>query len=197
MTLKDQLPCSESNEFVMSVGVIREFARTGSSQLLNAGAIDNVSNTAPTLYAGKGFGNYDIGLFRPFAVTGEASYQISDSPSLSPNAWAYSASLQYSMPYLQAHVKDLGLPEFFTRLIPLVEVAYTAPAHGTPTGTIAPGFLYEGDTWQVGAEALIPANSATRASQGPGFIVQFHLFLDDIFPNSLGRPIFDRNLWGK
>jgi hypothetical protein len=198
VTLKDELPCSEANEFAMSVGVIREFARTGSSQLLNAGAIDNVSNTAPTVYAGKGFGDYNIGLFRPFAVTGEVGYQFSDSPSLSPNAWAYSASLQYSMPYLQQNVRDLHLPDFFSQLIPLVEVSYTAPAHGTPTGTIAPGILWEGGPWwQAGVEALIPANSATRLKQGPGFIVQFHVFLDDVFPDSLGKPLFDTNLWGK
>jgi hypothetical protein len=197
ITLKNELPCSEANEFAMSVGVIREFSRTGSSQLRNAGAIDTISNTAPTLYAGKGLGDFDIGLFRPLALTGEVSYQISDSPSLSPNQWAYAASLQYSMPYLQQNVRDLGLPDFFTHLIPLVEFAYKAPAHGSPTGTIAPGFLYEGESWQVGAEALVPANSATRLKQGPGFIVQLHFFLDDIFPNSIGRPIFDTSLWGK
>ncbi len=134
VTLKDQLPCSEANEFVMSVGVVRKFGRTGSSQLLNAGAIDTISNTAPTLYGGKGLGDLPIGYFRPLAVTGELSYQISDTPRLSPNAWAYAASLQYSMPYLQQNVKDLGLPDFFTHLIPLVELSYTLAgaryAHG-------------------------------------------------------------------
>ncbi|MGH7095985.1 MAG: hypothetical protein ACREFB_20955, partial [Stellaceae bacterium] len=50
LTLKDQLPCSEAHEFMVSFGVVREFAGTGSSQLANAGAIDTVSNTTPTLY---------------------------------------------------------------------------------------------------------------------------------------------------
>lgn len=195
VTLKDELPCNEANEFAMSVGVIRDFARTGSSQLINAGAISNVSTTAPTLYAGQGLGVLPIGYLRPLAVTGELGYQISDTPGLSPNAWAYAGSLQYSMLYLQQHVKALNLPAFLTQLVPLVEVSYNSPAHGVPTGTIAPGILYEADTWQVGVEAVIPGNAATRQKQGTGLIAQFHLFLDDLLPTSLGKPLFDTNLW--
>ncbi len=195
VTLKDELPCWETHELMVSVGVVREFARTGSSRLINAGAIDNVSFTAPTLYVGKGLGDLPIGYLRPMAITGELSRQFSDSPEVNPDSWAYAASLQYSMPYLQQHVKALNLPEFMGRVIPLVEFSYSSPDHGTPTGTIAPGVLYEADTWQLGAEALIPANTTTRQGQGTGFIVQMHFFLDDIFPNSLGAPLINRNLW--
>jgi hypothetical protein len=195
VTLKDELPCWEAHELLVSIGVVREFARTGSSQLINASAIDNVSYTAPTLYLGKGLGDLPIGYLRPLAITGELSRQFSDSPEVSPDSWAYAASLQYSMPYLQEHVKALNLPAFAGRVIPLVEFAYSSPDHGTPNGTIAPGVLYEADTWQLGAEALIPANAATRQSQGTGFIVQMHFFLDDIFPNSLGKPLINTDLW--
>jgi len=195
VTLKDELPCWDAHEFLASAGVIRNFARTGSSQLINAGTIGNVSTTAPTLYLGKGLGDLPIGVLRPFAVTGELGRQFSDSPEVSPDSWAYAASLQYSVPYLQQHVKALNLPVFVGRLIPLIEFSYSSPDHGTPTGTIAPGALYEGDTWQLGAEALIPANTATRQKQGTGFIVQVHFFLDDLLPNSLGKPLFDRSLW--
>ena len=195
VTLKDELPCNDAHEFLASVGIVRQFARTGSSQLINAGAIGNVSTTAPTLYLGKGLGDLPIGYLRPFAVTGELSRQFSDSPEVSPNSWAYAASLQYSVPYLRQHVKVLNLPAFMGRLIPLIEFSYSSPDHGTPTGTIAPGVLYEGNTWQLGAEALIPANTATRQKQGTGFIVQVHFFLDDLLPNSLGKPLFDKDLW--
>ena len=195
VTLKNELPCNEAHEFAMSVGVVRQFARTGSSQLLNAGAIDNVSNTAPTLYVGKGLGDLPIGYLRPLAITGEAAYQFSDTPSVRPDQWTYAASLQYSLPYLQQHVKALDMPAFLGRLIPLVEFTFTSPPHGPTTGTIAPGLLYEANSWQLGAEALLPANHATLATQGAGFIVQFHLFLDDLFPGSIGRPLVDRSLW--
>jgi hypothetical protein len=195
VTLKDELPCNEDHELTVSVGVIRTFARTGSSQLINAGVIDSVSNTAPTLYFGKGLGDLPIGYLRPLAITGELSYQFSDSPSLSPDQWAYAASLQYSLPYLQQHVKALDIPAFFQRLVPLVEVALKTPPHGPTTGTIAPGLLYEANSWQVGAEALIPVNRATEQLQGAGFIVQLHFFLDDLFPTSIGRPLIDKDLW--
>jgi hypothetical protein len=195
VTLKDELPCFAADEFVASVGVIREFAGTGSSRLINAGVIDAVSSTAPTLYAGKGFGDLPIGYLRPLALTVELGYQLSDWPRASPNQWAYAFSLQYSMPYLQQHVKALDMPDFFTHLLPLVEVSMATPQLGPTIGTISPGVLYEADVWQAGIEAMIPANSATRKSQGTGFLVQFHLFLDDIFPNSLGKPLIDVDLW--
>ncbi|MGH7014838.1 MAG: hypothetical protein ACREEL_11915 [Stellaceae bacterium] len=195
VTLKDELPCWGAHEFLTSVGVIRNFARTGSSQLINGGVIGNVSYTAPTFYVGKGLGDLPIGYFRPLAITGELGRQFSDSPEVSPDAWAYAASLQYSMPYMQQHVKALNLPAFMGRLIPLVEVSLTNPDSGPTTGTIAPGLLYEGDTWQLGALALIPASHATRQIQGTGFIVQMHFFIDDIFPNSLGKPLIDTDLW--
>jgi hypothetical protein len=197
LTLKDELPCSETDEFMVSVGVIREFAGTGSSQLLHAGAIDTVSSTAPTVYIGKGLGDLPIGYFRPFAVTGELSYVVSDSPRLSPDQWAYAASLQYSIPYLQQHVKALDMPAFFTHLVPLVEVSFSQPPNGPTIGTISPGVLYEATAWQAGVEAIIPANAATRQIQGTGFLVQFHLFLDDLYPQSIGKPLIDTDLWGQ
>jgi len=198
LTVKDELPCIDDHEFVASIGVVREFAKTGAARLINAGAIDGVSNTAPTLYAGKGFGDLPIGYLRPFAVTGELSYAISDQRSLSPNEWDYSASLQYSMPYLQSQVKALDIPAFFTHLVPLVEVAFSSPEQGPTTGTIAPGLLYEGRAYQVGVEAIIPANGVTRQTQGTGVLVQFHLFLDDfLYKTPIGRPLFNVNLWGQ
>jgi hypothetical protein len=140
-------------------------------------------------------GDLPIGYFRPFAITGELGYAISDSPGRSPNQWDYAASLQYSIPYLQQHVKALNIPAFFAQLIPLVEISFSRPQNGPTLGTISPGVFYEWDTAQVGIEAMIPANSATRQIQGTGLIMQFHLFLDDIFPNNLGKPLFDMDLW--
>ena len=175
---------------MMSAGVIRDFGATGSGQLLRAGVIPTTSSTAPTLYAGKGFGDLPIGFLRALAVTGELGYAFSDSPSVMPGQWEYAASIQYSMPYLTQHVQALPIPEFFNHLVGVVEFVYAAPTGTSTTGVIAPGIFYEAEAWQVGAEAIIPANAATRQSQGTGFIVQFHLFLDDLLPNSLGKPLF-------
>ncbi|MGB6600073.1 MAG: hypothetical protein WBE77_03200, partial [Candidatus Cybelea sp.] len=62
-------------------------------------------------------------------------------------------------------------------------------------GTISPGLLYDAPTWQLGAEAIIPANGATRQGQGTGFIIQYHLFLDTFYKSWFGRPLINRNLW--
>ncbi len=196
LTLKDKFLCIEPLELMMSMGVIHEFGGTGSSQLRNAGVIASTGSTAPTWYVGKGLGDYPIGMFRPFALTGELGYQISDTPSVSPNQWNYAASLQYSIPYLEQHIKALDMPDFAKHLVPLVEVSISSPDRGSTTGTIAPGVIYLGNTYQIGVEALIPANHATRQLQGTGVLVQFHLFTDDLlYDTPIGRPLIDRNLW--
>jgi hypothetical protein len=110
-----------------------------------------------------------------------------------PRAITGGVSLQYSLPYLHAQVRDIGLPAFLNHVIPLVEFDYFTPAAGPapgnpPSFTLAPGFIYVGDTFQFGIEALIPANKA--AGQNVGVIAQLHFFFDDIFPNSLGKPLF-------
>lgn len=193
LTFKYELPCDADHELAWSLGVVRELPGTGALQLRSAGAIDTVGNTSPTLYVGKGLGDLPVDVLRPLAITTEVGRQLSDSPGASPSAWAYAVSLQYSMPYLQQHVKALKLPQFVTRLTPLVEYAMNSPDAGTPTGTIAPGLLYEANTWQLGAEVLIPANATTRQMQGTGFLVQFHLFLDDAaWKTFWGRPIFGK-----
>jgi hypothetical protein len=188
--LKYEFYCNPDHEFMASIGVDRTFAYTGSRSLINNGYIDSISSTSPTLYVGKGLGDLPIGLLRPLAITGEVSYQLSDRPGLNPNAWNFGATIQYSIPYLQEHVKALGLPEPISRLTPLVEINFNVPNGGPSTGTISPGLLYDADTWQLGVEAVFPINNVTRQQQGIGAIAQVHFFLDDIFPNSLGKPIF-------
>jgi hypothetical protein len=101
-------------------------------------------------------------------------------------------SVQYSIPYLQEQVKDYGLPHFLGRFIPVVETDWSSPASGPAPGvpmklTIAPGAIWLGETWQWGLEALIPANRAAAARVG--LIFQVHFFFDDLFPNSLGKPV--------
>jgi hypothetical protein len=47
------------------------------------------------------------------------------------------------------------------------------------------------DTWQFALEAIVPMNSAS--GRGVGAVGELHFFFDDIFPDSLGKPIFN---WG-
>jgi hypothetical protein len=113
---------------------------------------------------------------------------------LNPRFLTYGGSLQYSMPYLKSNVVDLGLPEFFDHLVPIVEFQLQTPVanyHGTgigTTGTVSPGVIWIGRYFQVGLEAIIPVNRASGT--GVGVIAQLHFYLDDLYPNGIGKPIF-------
>lgn len=197
VTGKFQAYVNPAHEFILSVGVVREFGGTGN---VNQGA-DRFGSTEPTVYMGKGLGDLPIGKLRPLAITGELGYNIQDVKINSAgtnqggqNGFDAALSIQYSMPYLQSQVKDFGLPDFFNHLVPLVELTWSVPTGGVAlpsptTFTIAPGVIYMADKWQFGVEALIPGNKATGTHVG--VIAMFHLFFDDIFPNSLGKPLVD------
>jgi hypothetical protein len=47
--------------------------------------------------------------------------------------------------------------------------------------------IYVAKTYQFGIEAIIPVNRAS--GDGVGVIGQFDLYLDDILPKSIGRPL--------
>src|SRR3984957_12508848 len=210
VTLKYKPYVSDEHEFMMSVGVVRNFARTGANGTNGATlGNDDSSSTVPTFYFGKGFGDLPIGWARAFAITGELGYQIADKKlkvtGTDPdsgglvfnngtwNKWTGGLSLQYSIRYLQSQVKDFGLPEFVNKLTPVVEVSWSSPAskpnQDSTQYLIGVGVNYTSDWWALGVEALIPGNKQTGSHMG--VIAQFHLYFDDLFPNSLGKPIGD------
>ena len=82
-------------------------------------------------------------------------------------------------------------PNGFNRLTPLVEFRFTTPVtdrYGEKTiGTINPGIIWSGQSMQFGIEAIIPATKAS--GKNVGIIAQLHFYLDDLFPNSIGRPL--------
>ena len=102
--------------------------------------------------------------------------------------WAF--SIQYSLPYLQSFVQDVGLEAPFNRMIPVVEFAMSTAldrgASGT-TGTVNPGIIWAGQNIQLAIEAVIPINR--RSGDSVGVLAQLHFFLDDLFPQTLGRPL--------
>jgi hypothetical protein len=203
-TFKYRLYKNPEHEFVMSAGVNIEW---GGSGVQGVGA-ERFTVYTPTFYFGKGLGDLPVGWLRPFAMTGQVGYAIPGSTSSTtvdpdtgdvgtdfhPRVLMWGGTIQYSLPYLKAAVADLGLPDFVNHLVPLVEASLQTPVSNVATsgtlttGTINPGFIYVADTYQIGIEAMIPVNRASGTSVG--VIAQLHFFLDDIFPNSLGRPLF-------
>lgn len=196
------------SDFQLGFGVIREFGRTGTS---HTGA-DEYGNTAPTLYIGKGLDFIPAPMLQPLQITGELSYAIADKAiktftttdamtgvassrtnNGNTNQWIGALSLQYPISFLQGEIKDFGLPEPVAHLIPLVEFDWTSPTqsdgNAPTTFTLAPGFIYLRSWYQVGVEALVPLNKA--AGTNVGATVQFHVFLDDLYPHGIGAPLLD------
>jgi hypothetical protein len=105
-------------------------------------------------------------------------------------SWGF--TVQYSLQYLQSFVKDVGLGAPFNRMIPLVELPLETCLNrgcgGRTTGTVNPGLIWFGKYIQLGIEAAIPIND--RSGKNIGVRGLLHFFIDDLFPNSLGRPIF-------
>lgn len=170
------------------------WAHTGRVQALGADAFTTIS---PGFDFGKGFGDLPdaVSYLRPFAVTGNLSVDFptktESAGTANPNNFNYGFAFEYSLPYLECCVKDIGLRRPFNQLIPLVEVAFSTPINrvssGHTLGTIQPGVIWSGQYFQIGAEAILPANRNT--GNGYGGVVQLHFYLDDLFPHSIGEPM--------
>jgi hypothetical protein len=197
-TAQYQLYKNAEHELALLVGLVVEW---GSSGATNSGIATPWGSLTPTFYFGKGFGDLpdQAGWLRAFAVTGQIGYQV---PSRSfdvvqgtfiPQVLTYGGSVQFSMPYLKSEVRDYELPDFINHLIPIVEAQFQTPVANNfgnnfvTTGTINPGVIWVGSYFQVGAEAQIPVNAAS--GHGVGFLGQLHLYLDDMFPTTIGRPL--------
>jgi hypothetical protein len=207
ITPKYQFLLNAPHEAVASLGVITEVGGTGARQV---GAVPFATYT-PSLWFGKGAGDLPESLnwARPFALTGRVGYGITSSkktrsPVVDPdtgmislavdhhsNTLNYGFAVEYSNFYLRANVYDFGLPEWVNRLTPLVEFSFITPVtdrYGEKTiGTINPGIIWSGQSMQFGIEAIIPATKAS--GKNVGIIAQLHFYLDDLFPNSIGRPL--------
>lgn len=176
------------HEFMLSVGIDTDIGGTG-----NKAIGSSYSTYTPTIYAGKGFGDLPEALrwLKPLAITGTVGQQYASNSSV-PNALNWGMTLQYSLPYLQSFVKNIGLSKPFANMIPIVELAMSTCTSGScsghTTGTINPGVIWESRLGQIGLEAQIPANSAS--GHGIGVLIQTHFFFDDMFPHSVGKPIF-------
>ncbi len=191
-----QLLCIPDAEFMAKIGFDVSWGGTGTGILAGSGR----NNTyTPLVDAGLGFGTLPKSLeyFRPFAVTGEFSVSApadgapQGNPAVTFFNWGF--TLQYSLPYFSSHVAAID-NEFWKHLIPVAEVNFQTPIHnggltGTvTTGTFQPGAVYITDKWQFALEAMIPVNGAS--GHGVGVIAQIDWYLDDIFPDTLGKPLF-------
>jgi hypothetical protein len=195
---------NDQRETILSAGVDWDIGGSGSKRV----GAESFSTLTPALFFGKGFGDLpeSMKFIRPLAVTGLVGVGIPTRSSTTsiggegeigvdrhPHTLEWGFAVEYSVPYLQSFVQDVGLREPFSRMIPVVEVALSTAldrgASGT-TGTVNPGIIWAGRYAQLAVEAVIPVND--RSGNRVGWTAQLHFFLDDLFPTTIGRPIFGR-----
>jgi hypothetical protein len=194
--LQWQALCIPDAEFMFKVGFDISWAGTGTGILAGSGGQNTYS---PLVDFGLGFGTLPSALkyLRPFAITGEFSTSTpgqdytNGNPNVSTFNWGF--TLQYSLPYFNSHVAAID-NDFLKHLVPVAEFTFQTPIHNgavagvTQTGYFQPGAVYITDKWQLALEARVPMTGAT--GHGVGVIGQLDFYLDDIFPDTLGRPIF-------
>ena len=200
---KWQFLTNEPHELILSVGTDFDIGGTGAHQIA-----DSFTTISPALFFGKGFGDLpeSMGFLRPFAITGvigssfpTRSGNVSIDPVIGETTlernptnlnWAF--SFQYSLMYLQSFVKDIGLGDPFKRMILVTEfpmqTCMNADCKGQITGTVNPGVVWAGKFMEFGIAAQIPINS--RSGSSVGVLGLIHLYVDDLFPNGIGRPFF-------
>jgi hypothetical protein len=199
---KYELLVNAPHEAIVSFGLSAEIGGTGRAAV----GADSFSTFTPSLFYGKGFGDLPESLkwLKPVAVTGilgltfptrAGTATVTDDGDTAvdrhPNVLQWGFALEYSLPYLQSAVQDVGLPAPFNRLIPVVELNFQSPLNhggGQTTGTVNPGLIWAGKYLQVGVEAVVPINQQT--GHNVGVIGMLHFYLDDLFPKVFGKPLF-------
>jgi hypothetical protein len=191
----------DAHEAIVSAGIDWDIGGTGARRI----GAESFSRIKPGVFFGKGFGDLPTNMkwLRPLALTGQVGVGIPTRSSTTtvsdegdvdmerqPHTLEWGFSIEYSVPYLQSFVQDVGLRAPFNRMIPVVEFAMsTALDRGRSgtTGTVNPGIIWAGQDIQLAMEAVIPVNR--RSGNSVGVLAQLHFFLDDLFPQTLGRPL--------
>jgi len=198
---------SPTHETILSAGLGWEVGGTGRKAVA-----DSFDVVRPAIFWGKGFGDLpeELRMLKPLAVTGVLGFEIPTRGTTrraqvaggqtqvdvqrNPNAFQWGFVVEYSLAYLQASMKDSGFRTPFKELIPVVELAFDTfldrGSAGQTTGTVNPGIIWQGDSIQIGLEAVIPINE--RSGKNVGVQASLVFFFDELLPKSLGRPLFGR-----
>ena len=178
---KFQFYTNEPHEFILSAGIDVTVGGTGSRQV----GRDAFTTWSPGLFFGKGFGDLPEGLpwLRPVALTGNLSVDLPSSASTrtfggvdpvtgrrdvgvdhNPVSLETDFALEYSLIYLQEHVRNIGLGKPFDRLIPLVEFVLDTPLNrgrgGLTTGTVNPGVICQAGSVNLASRRSFRSTSA-------------------------------------
>ena len=188
--------CWPEHELIATVGFAVGWGNTGTGSQATP-----LTTYQPVIDVGKGFGDLPTSMnwLRSAAITAELSETLPDhsftfgSPNTTNVNWGF--TLQYSLPYYNANVGEIS-NDFFKHLIPITEFTFSKPISNfapgisnVTTGTIQLGAVYITGTYQVAVEAILPLNG--DSGHGVGVVASLDLYLDDILPDTIGRPIFN------
>lgn len=147
----------------------------------------------PFFLYGKGLGDLPdrLGFLRPLAIQGDFGPEISTDHETT-TTFAHDIAIHYSLPYLQAAVKDVGLRWPLANLLPIVEFNFEHGLEGEERGIdsviLTPGLLYM-DRWiEIGVAGRFPVTDDAREEVDPGVIFIVDLFIDDLLPWTRWRP---------
>ena len=112
---------------------------------------------------------------------------------VNPNIFLWSFALEYTQLTTNSYTGTDGKPRRFPRgWVPLVEFAFQTPLNGPldgrTTGTVNPGVIWVDRYLQFALEAIIPINTAS--GRDIGVRAQAHLYLSELLPDTLGKPLF-------
>jgi hypothetical protein len=147
----------------------------------------------PFFLYGKGFGDLPDGLryLRPLAVQGDFGPEVSTGPG-TETTFAHDLCFQYSIPYLQAAVVDLGIGWPFNDLIGVTEFNFEHVVHGEESGTnvisMTPGIVYMDRRLEIGFAARAPLSGSAHDEFHWGIIGIIDLFIDDLWPATKWQP---------
>jgi len=204
-----QFYANAEHQFVFTVGGTAAIGGTGSRDV----GAPSFSIFTPTVFIGKGFGDLpdSMAWLRPVNVTANVGVALpTQSTTLStttlptgataitatvtPNLLLWSFALEYSLLTTSYSGGDRKGSRFSQGWVPLVEFALQTPLNGPlagqTTGTVNPGVIWVGRYLQFAVEAIVPING--RSGRDIGGRAQAHLYLSEIFPDTIGKPIFGK-----
>ena len=190
--------CVPQWEFMASAGLDVTWAHTGTPNMTNP-----FNTYTPVLDIGLGFGGLpkSLNILRPLAVTAELSETIPGQAwtdgNQNPTSLNWGFTIQYSLPYYNSHVgrdRQRFLQASDPRhRIHLLEADLELRAGNRPDDRhdSAGRDLYGR---HVAIRARSDRSDERRERPRVGVVGELHFFLDDIFPDSLGKPI---SKWGQ
>ena len=141
----------------------------------------------PFLLYGKGLGDLPsaVKYLRPLALQGDAGFEVSTDHDRT-TTFAHNVAVEYSVPYLQSFVRDLGLRWPLSNLIADTEFNFehgvNGADHGHTKAFATPGVVYMDRYVELGVAGRFPLNDRAHQELDWGIVWIVDLFIDDILP---------------